>query len=150
MTDRLVTQSRIASFTASFSVCEPEATGMTFGKISRVWLAWANGDYLGTQHANAEDVEGLPSHVLCAHVDDAFEPEPRARRRGRDAVLARTGLGDDSCLPDALREQDLHEDQPCTQRFKYLHTWPMALLILCDPVWFLGASISGQRRWRAR
>src|SRR5262249_29651155 len=43
------------------------------------------------------------------HVDDAVEPEARAHRRGRDAVLARAGLGDDPLLAEPPREHGLAE-----------------------------------------
>ena len=39
----------------------------------------------------------------------AFDPEQRARRRRRDAVLPRAGLGDDAGLAHALGEQHLAE-----------------------------------------
>ena len=55
------------------------------------------------------DVGRLPAHVLGAHVHDALEPEPCARGRGRDAVLARAGLGDDPSLAEPAREDDLAE-----------------------------------------
>ena len=47
--------------------------------------------------------------VLRAHVDVARQAEQRAGRRGRDAVLAGAGLGDDARLAHALREQRLAE-----------------------------------------
>ena len=49
------------------------------------------------------------AHVLGAHVDDAFEPEQRARGGARHAVLAGAGLGDDARLAHALGEQRLAE-----------------------------------------
>src|SRR6185369_4399377 len=39
----------------------------------------------------------------------AVEPEPRAQRRGSDAVLAGAGLGDDALLAHAARDHDLAE-----------------------------------------
>jgi len=51
----------------------------------------------------------LATHVLGAHVDDALETEQRARGRRRDAVLTRSGLGDDAMLPHPLREERLAE-----------------------------------------
>lgn len=71
---------------------------MTCGRISEVWLARANGSYLGTQHANAEDVQGLPSHVLCAHVDDAVQTEASTDCCCRHAMLPGTSLGDNALL----------------------------------------------------
>ncbi len=51
----------------------------------------------------------LAADVLAAHVDDALEPEARAHRRGRDAVLAGAGLGDDAVLAEPPREHHLAE-----------------------------------------
>ena len=49
----------------------------------------------------------LAADVLLAHVDVALEPEPRAHRGGRDAVLARARLGDDAALAQPDGEQRL-------------------------------------------
>ena len=65
--------------------------------------------HFGAQHLHAEDVRLLPLDVDRAHVDDAFQAEARAGRGGRDAVLARAGLGDDALLAHAAGEQDLAE-----------------------------------------
>ena len=65
--------------------------------------------HLGAEQAHPLDVRRLPAHVLGAHVDDALEPEPRADGRGRDAVLARAGLGDDPLLAEPAREHRLAE-----------------------------------------
>ena len=61
------------------------------------------------EQAHALDVRRLPAHVLGSHVDDALEPEARARSRRRDAVLTGAGLGDDAPLAEAPREDDLAE-----------------------------------------
>ena len=51
----------------------------------------------------AFDVDGT-------HEDRAVETEQRRRRRGRNTVLARAGLGDHALLPHALREQALPQN----------------------------------------
>ena len=56
------------------------------------------------------DVRHLPLDVDRAHVDDAFEAEAGAERRGRDAVLAGARLGDDALLAHAARQHDLAGD----------------------------------------
>ena len=89
----MVTQSRSASFIASLSVFVPDCTGHD----------------LGAEHLHAEDVRLLPLDVDGAHVDDAVEAEAGAERRGRDAVLAGAGLGDDALLAHAPGQQDLAE-----------------------------------------
>ena len=68
-----------------------------------------DGDDRGAEEVHPLDVGRLPAHVLGAHEDDALEPEARARGRGRDAVLAGAGLGDDPRLPEPAREHDLAE-----------------------------------------
>ena len=55
------------------------------------------------------DVGSLPPHVFRAHEDDAFEPEPRAGSRGRDAVLPGARLGDDPRLAEPPGEHHLAE-----------------------------------------
>ncbi len=64
---------------------------------------------LGAEHVHAKNVLLLPLDVDRAHVDDAFEPEARAQRRGRDAVHAGASLGDDALLAHAPRQQNLAE-----------------------------------------
>jgi hypothetical protein len=87
----LVTQSRIASLSASFSVFEPDVTGTT----------------VGAEQLHAVDVDLLPLDVDRAHVDDAIQTEARAHRRRGHAVLAGAGLGDDAALAHAARHQRL-------------------------------------------
>ena len=69
----------------------------------------ARGDaaHLGAEQAHPEHVRLLPLDVAGAHVDDARQAEARGDRRGRDAVLAGAGLGDDAALAHPPREQDL-------------------------------------------
>src|SRR5438445_35215 len=62
---------------------------------------------LGAEELHPEDVRLLAARVDRPHVHDALEPEERARRGARDAVLARAGLGDDALLPHPRREERL-------------------------------------------
>ena len=64
---------------------------------------------LGAQRAHPEHVRGLALDVLLAHEHDARQAEQRARGRGRDAVLAGAGLGDDPRLAEPPGEQRLAE-----------------------------------------
>ena len=89
----LVTQSRSASFIASLSVFDPDSTGTT----------------LAPSMCMRNTFGFLPLDVDRAHIDDAFEAEARAQRRGGDAVHAGAGLGDDALLAHALRQHDLAE-----------------------------------------
>ena len=89
-------------------VGDPVADRRRYGLLER---ARAGVD---RRHGRAEQphplhVGLLAAHVLGAHVDDALEPEQRARGGGRDAVLAGAGLGDDPLLAHALGEQRLAE-----------------------------------------
>ncbi len=65
--------------------------------------------HLRAERLHAHHVRPLPVDIDRAHVDDAFEPELRAQRRGRDAVHAGAGLGDHARLAHALGQQDLAE-----------------------------------------
>jgi hypothetical protein len=87
----LVTQSRSASFMASLRVPAPAV----------------HRPHLGAEHLHAQHVGLLPLDVGRAHEDHAGQPELGADRRGRDAVLAGAGLGDDARLAHALGQQDL-------------------------------------------
>ncbi len=86
-----VTQSRMASLIASFSVFDPDGHS-------------AN---LGSQQPHAQHIQLLPLHVHIAHVDHAFEAQQRACRRRRHPMLPRAGLGDDPLLAHPLRQQSL-------------------------------------------
>ena len=85
-------------------VGHPVAHGLVDGVLKRALTA-GDGHDLGAQEPHAEDVGGLPRHVDFAHVDDALEAEVGADGRGRDAVLAGAGLGDDArACPAACAE----------------------------------------------
>ena len=64
---------------------------------------------LGAEHVHAKHIRLLPLDIDRAHIDDAFEAEARAERRGGDAVHAGAGLGDDALLAHAPRQQNLAE-----------------------------------------
>jgi hypothetical protein len=51
----------------------------------------------------------LPLHIVSAHVDVTLEPEQCADRGGGDAVLTRTGFGDDAPFAHPLGEERLPE-----------------------------------------
>ena len=97
---RFVTQSRMASLTASLSVHDPELTGMTCNAVRQALGNWWESErafaYLRTEHLNPEDIQRLPSHVFRTHVDDTVEAESSTDGCGCYAVLACTCLCDDS------------------------------------------------------
>ena len=64
---------------------------------------------LGAERPHPEHVRRLAPDVLLAHEHDARQAEQRARGRGRDAVLAGAGLGDDPRLAEPPGEQRLAE-----------------------------------------
>src|SRR5205807_7355600 len=53
------------------------------------------------------DIDRLAGHVVDAHVDLTLEPEFRADGGDGDAVLTRTGLGNDPLLSHPAGQQDL-------------------------------------------
>ena len=89
----LATQCRIASLTASLSVCEPLSTG----------------SHLGAEQLHPEHVERLSLDVDGAHVDHALHADQGRGRCGGNAVLAGAGLGDEPRLAHPLGEQRLAE-----------------------------------------
>ena len=89
-------------------VRHPVAQRLVDGVLERA-RAGVNLAHLRAEQAHAEDVQGLPAHVLRAHVDDAVEAEERADGGRGDAVLARARLGDDAALAHAAREKNLAE-----------------------------------------
>ena len=100
-------------------VGDPVAHGLVDGVLEGAAAA-GHGAHFGAEEPHAEDVGRLALHVRLAHVDDALQAELGADRRRGDAVLAGAGLGDDALLAETLRASS---------------PWPMALLILCAPVW---------------
>ena len=68
-----------------------------------------DGHHLGAEQPHPGHVERLARGVDRTHVDDALQPEQRARGRGRHPVLAGTGLGDHPGLAHLLGEQRLAE-----------------------------------------
>ncbi len=87
-------------------VRHPVADGLV-DRVLECLAAGGDGAHLSAEQLHAKDVERLTADVLCAHVDDALQPQLGADRRRGDAVLARAGLGDDAPLAHALREQAL-------------------------------------------
>ncbi len=66
-----------------------------------------DADHVRAQLTHPEDVRILPFDILGAHVDGRFEAEPRRHDRGREAMLAGTGFGDDALFAHALYQQSL-------------------------------------------
>lgn len=95
------------------------------------------GYHLSPKHLNTENIEGLASDIFRSHVNDTFHAKLGTDSGSGDTVLSGTGFSDDSCLPYATGEQNL----TLGKYFVFVQlrrcTWPMALLILCEPVWFL-------------
>ena len=89
-------------------VGDPIAQRLVHGVFQRPGAA-RHRVHLRLQHMHAGDVRLLALHVRGAHENLARQAEARTNRRHRDAVLARTGLGDDARLAHALGEQDLAE-----------------------------------------
>ena len=77
------------------------------GRVLERARARGHRHHRGPQQLHAIHIEPLPPHVFLAHVDHALEPEFRAHRRGCDAMLPRSRLGDDAPLPHPPGEQRL-------------------------------------------
>jgi hypothetical protein len=73
----------------------PESTRQSGSK-----QAASSAGYLGTEHFDSEDIQGLTAYILRTHVDDAFQAKPRADGGGGNAMLAGTGLSDNARLPN--------------------------------------------------
>ncbi|GBC96739.1 hypothetical protein HRbin16_02548 [bacterium HR16] len=84
----------------------PVADGFA-GGVFQGARAGGNRDDSCTQQSHAEDVESLAVHILFTHVYLALEAEACTHRRGGDAVLSCTRLGDNAPLVHALCQQDL-------------------------------------------
>ena len=65
--------------------------------------------HLGAERLHAQHVRLLAADVDRAHEHHALEAELGAQRRGRDAMHAGAGLGDDARLAHALGQHDLAE-----------------------------------------
>ena len=89
-------------------VGDPIADGLA-GRVLERAAAGVDGQHLGPQHPHAHDVEPLAFHVDATHVDVALKTQQRGGRRGRDPVLAGSGLGDDALLAHAFGEQHLRQ-----------------------------------------
>lgn len=63
--------------------------------------------YLRTKKPHPENIERLPLHILCTHVDDALQAETGAHGGSGDTVLASPCLSNDALLPEPLGEQGL-------------------------------------------
>ncbi len=62
---------------------------------------------LCTEQPHPKHIDLLPPHIFGAHVNDAFEPKQGTNRRRCDAVLPRSGFGNDPFLAHFTSEQDL-------------------------------------------
>lgn len=104
---------------------EGEGEERTDGVLERARSRVDRND-LGSEHAHAEDVEGLSADVLLSHVnnaparargelpapridraDDSLEAKLGADGGGGDSVLSSSRLGDDALLADPASEENL-------------------------------------------
>ena len=87
-------------------VGDPVAQGLVDGVLERL-RACRHRDDGGTEQPHARHVQRLPAGVLRAHVDHAFQAHEGSCGGRGNAVLARSGLGDDAGLAHALGQQCL-------------------------------------------
>ena len=52
----------------------------------------------GTKHVHPEDIQGLATNVLCAHVNDTLHAKPCTHGGSCDTVLTSTSLGNNARL----------------------------------------------------
>ncbi len=89
-------------------VGHPVAHGFADGILQGAAPA-GHADNLCAEHPHPENIEALATHVLFAHVDDAFQAKERADRGGCHAMLAGAGFGDDALFAHTASEQSLAE-----------------------------------------
>lgn len=97
-------------------------------------------NHLGSEHLDAEYVECLTANILLPHVNDALHTETSANGSSGYSVLTSASLSDDPSLSNPsckkyLRDNVLNYD--LLRSANRRPTCPIALLILCDPVWLL-------------
>lgn len=67
--------------------------------------------YLGSQHLNSEDIQGLSADILRPHIDDTLQPKSRTYSCRSDSMLAGTGLSNNSRFADTTCQEDLSMGQ---------------------------------------
>src|SRR2546423_992996 len=72
-------------------------------------LAGCHRDNLRVKEFHARNIESLTLHVDLAHIDHTLTSEARGHCSGSDAMLTRSGFGDDSSFTHPPREEDLTE-----------------------------------------
>lgn len=63
--------------------------------------------YLSSKHLDPENIESLPSDILCTHIDDALHAKFGADSSRGHAVLTSSCLSDYSRFSNAARQEDL-------------------------------------------
>ena len=89
-----------------FDVGDPIAYRFVARVFERLGTAFYRHDGRA-QQLHAEHIRCLALYVFRAHIHDAFHAETRRHRRGRHAVHARAGLGDDALFAHAFCQQCL-------------------------------------------
>ncbi len=87
-------------------VRDPVAHRFVDGVLQRA-RAGIHAHHFRAQHSHAKNIEPLALHVVGAHVDDAFEAQPRRNGGRRHSVLPRAGFRDDAALAHAHGQQSL-------------------------------------------
>ena len=88
------------------NVGHPIAHGLVEGILQRL-RAGLHRHHAGAEQLHAIDVGGLALDVLAAHIDHALHAVAGRHRGGGDAVLPRTGFGDDARLAHAACQHRL-------------------------------------------
>ncbi len=62
---------------------------------------------LSTEHFDPEHIQCLSAHVLCTHVDNAFQTKTCADSGRRNAMLSSSCFSNNTRFPDPASEQNL-------------------------------------------
>src|ERR1700730_13966289 len=91
-----------------FDIGDPIAQGLVHRVLQGPSARFDRHD-LGAKQVHAKDIRLLPLDIDGTHVDDTIEPEARASSGRRDAMLARSRLGDDAGFAHPAGEKNLAE-----------------------------------------
>ena len=84
----------------------PVTHGLVEGVFERRRAGGHTAD-LGTQQTHLEHIDGLAVDIYITHVNPAGLVQTCGNRRGRDPVLTRPGLGDNTLLAHVVGQQTL-------------------------------------------
>ena len=102
------TQRRAEQVVGGAHVRYPVTDGFVDGILERA-AARVHWSHLGTEKPHPKDVESLALNIRCAHIDDALQPQQRADRCRRDAMLTGPCFGHDAPFAHPTGQQRLSQ-----------------------------------------